>query len=391
MAAGGVLGGAFNTFAAPVLFKTPLEYPVVAIAACVLFVGATTWPRTASERSRVVITTVAPGALLLALSPLSYRVGWEFLPESTQTRFAVAALPALVLATGLYKSLPRLGVGLALVMIAGAFVRVEDRLTLHVERSFFGIHRVTDTGLTRVLLSGTTMHGSQAVDPALRCEPLSYYSRRGPVDQLFTSLQARFPTLRIGVVGLGTASIAAYARGTDQLTFFEINPAVERLARHPDYFTYLRDCAPEAQVLVGDARLSLERVPDRAYELLIVDAFSSDAIPVHLMTSEAIALYLRKLSETGLLALHISNRYVDLAPVIAAIVQAQGLGAAIQRHRPDPGSDAWKSAPSQWVVVGQHQSDLRSLLGAGPWEEPVAAPGPLWTDDYSNVVRLIKR
>jgi spermidine synthase len=175
------------------------------------------------------------------------------------------------------------------------------------------------------------------------------------------------------------------------LTFFEINPAVERLARDPDYFTYLRDCAPEAHVVVGDARLSLERVRDHAYDLLIVDAFSSDAIPVHLMTSEAVSLYLSKLSETGLLVLHISNRYVDLAPVIAAIVQAQGLAAAIQRHRPDAGTANWKSAPSQWVVVGRRQSDLQSLLEAGPWEEPVAAPGPLWTDDYSNVVRLIKR
>jgi hypothetical protein len=364
---------------------------VVAIAACVLFAGRMTWPRTVSERSRLLIATVAPGLVILVLSPLSYRVDWAFLPESTQTRFAVAALPALVLAIGLYRNLLRLGAALALVMIGGALVRIDDRVTLHVERSFFGIHRVTDTGLTRVLLSGTTMHGSQAVDRTLRCEPLSYYSRGGPVDQLFTSLQARFPILRIGVVGLGTASIAAYARGTDQLTFFEINPAVERLARHPDYFTYLRDCAPETHVVVGDARLALERVPDDAYDLLIVDAFSSDAIPVHLMTSEAVGLYLRKLSENGLLVLHISNRYVDLAPVIAAIVQAQGLAGAIQRHRPDAGTATWKAAPSQWVVVGRHQSDLQSLLEAGPWEEPVARPGPLWTDDYSNVVRLIKR
>lgn len=391
MAAGGALGGAFNTFAAPALFKTPLEYPVVAIAACLLFIGPMTWPPTALERGRLVVTTVAPALLILVLSPLSHRLGWEFLPDSTRARSAMAAVPALVLAIGLHKSLVRLGTALALVMIAGAWVHIEDRLTLHIERSFFGIHRVTDTGFTRVLLSGTTLHGSQAVDPALRCEPLSYYSRRGPIGQVFTSLQARFPSLRIGVVGLGTASMAAYVRVDDRLTFFEINPAVERLARHPDYFTYLRDCAPDAQVVVGDARLSLERLPDDAYDLLILDAFSSDAIPVHLMTTEAVALYLRKLAATGLLVMHISNRYVDLAPVIAAIVQAQGLTAAVQQHRPDASTYNWQSTASQWVVVGRQRSDLLPLLGTGPWQEPVAVPGPLWTDDYSNVVRIIKR
>jgi len=394
IAAGGALGGAFNTFAAPSLFKTPLEYPVVAVAASVLLSGPISWPRGAAERARVgittVVTTVAPALLVLVLSPLSHRVGWAFLPDSTGARAAIAAVPALVLGIGLHKHLVRLGTALALVMIAGAWVRVEDRITLHTERSFFGIHRVTDTGFTRNLLSGTTNHGSQAVNPALRCEPLSYYSHRGPVGQLFASLQPHLPVLRVGVVGLGTASIAAYARPGDSFTFFEVNPAVERLARQPDYFTYLRDCAPEAHVVLGDARLALDRVPDRAYDVLILDAFTSDAIPVHLMTTEAVTLYFRKLEPHGVLAMHISNRYLDLGPVISAIAQAQGRAAAVQQHRPDPSTYAWEASPSQWVISGRDRSDLLPVLASGPWREPVAAPGPLWTDDYSNVVRIIK-
>ncbi len=392
IAAGGAIGGAFNTFAAPAMFDTPLEYPVVAIAACALFASDLAWPPTAMGRARSVAVTVLPALLVAALTPLSHRLGWEFLSESFNVRSALATVPALALAVGLGRRPLRLGVALALILAVGSWLRVEDRVTLHIERSFFGIHRVTDTGFTRVMLSGTTNHGSQAVDPALRCEPLSYYSRPGPIGQLFASFEGRRPALRIGVIGLGTASMAAYTRPGDSLTFFEINPAVERLARNPAYFTYIRDCAPDTRILLGDARLSLESQPEGVYDLLMVDAFSSDAIPVHLMTTEAVALYMRKLSTTGLLVMHISNRYLDLAPVVAAIVQAQGLAAALQNHRPDPASpDGWKATSSTWVIVARQRADMLPLLVTGQWQDPIAVPGPLWTDDYSNVVRIIKR
>jgi len=251
---------------------------------------------------------------------------------------------------------------------------------------------VTDTGFEHVLLNGTTNHGSQAVDPALRCEPSSYYGRSGPIGQLFAVFRQGSKHARIGVVGLGTAAVSAYARPGDTWTYFEINPADVRIARTPQYFTYLRDCAPDARVVLGDARLSLERESDGAFDVLIIDAFSSDAIPVHLMTAEAVSLYRRKLSATGLLVLHISNRYLDLAPVVAAIVEVQGLAAAIQNHQPELEETNQLSAlPSRWVVVAHHQADLQPLLATGRWREPGGAPGPRWTDDYSNVLRIIKR
>ena len=144
--------------------------------------------------------------------------------------------------------------------------------------------------------------------------------------------------------------------------------------------------------MLGDARLSLERESDGAFDILIIDAFSSDAIPVHLMTAEAVSLYLRKLSATGLLVLHISNRYLDLAPVVAAIVEVQGLAAAIQDYQPEGEETNQLSAlPSRWVVVAHHQADLQPLLATGRWPEPVGSAGPRWTDDYSNVLRIIKR
>jgi hypothetical protein len=390
IAAGGALGGVFNTFLAPALFVTPIEYPVVAIVACVLFADDLTWPQTLAARARVVVTAAAPAFAVLVLTPLSHRLGWEFLPEATVVRSAWAAAPALVLAFWLRRSPLRLGAALALILMAGAWVRIDDRVTLHIERSFFGIYRVTDAGFTHVLMSGTTNHGAQAVNPDLRCEPLSYYSRGGPVGQVMATLQQRLPALRMAVVGLGTASMASYVRPGDTLTFFEINPAVERLARNPEYFTYLRDCAPDARIVLGDARLALEQLPEESFDFVAIDAFSSDAIPVHLMTTEAVALYFRTLTPAGILALHISNRYLDLAPVVAAIVEARGYGAAIQHHRPDPGLEGWRASASTWVVIARDGADLAPAVASGRWREPVATPGPLWTDDYSNVVRIIQ-
>jgi hypothetical protein len=395
IAAGGALGGMFNTFAAPVLFDTPLEYPLVVIAACLLLPDADARAQDRqTRRARAMVRGVIalwPAILLIVFNWLIYRVDWG-LPESTSIRSAWAVVPALAVAYVLRSSPWRLGGALALLLIVEPWVRVEERVTLHIERSFFGVHRVNDTGFERVLQSGTTDHGSQAVDPALACEPISYYTRGGPVGQLFSSFVGGPPRTRFGVVGLGTASMAAYAKPGDSWTFFEINPAVERLARNPDYFTFLRDCAPDARVVLGDARLSLERVPDGAFDLLMIDAFSSDAIPVHLMTAEAVALYVRKLAPGGLLSLHVSNRFLDLPPVVAAIANKLGITAMIQHHRPgEEESNELRVNASKWIVAGRTRADLQPLIATGRWTDPVASPGPLWTDDYSNVLRIVTR
>jgi hypothetical protein len=395
IAGGGALGGMFNTVVAPVLFNTPIEYPLVVIGACLLFpdVPLRTHGTQRRRTSAILlgIMTLWPVLLLIVFSQLIYRVDWG-LPEATRLRSAFAVIPAVAVAFILGKSPWRLGVALALVLIVEPWDRVEDRVTLHIERSFFGVHRVNDTGFEHVLQSGTTNHGSQAVDPALNCEPLSYYTRVGPIGQLFASFATGSSRTRFGVIGLGTASMAAYAKPGDSWTFFEINPSVERLARNPDYFTFLRDCAPDARVVLGDARLSLERVPDGAFDVLVVDAFSSDAIPVHLMTAEAVALYFRKLTPGGLLVLHVSNRYLALAPVVAAIVDSLGLTAMIQHHQPDTeDANELQVTASTWIVAGRRRTDLQPLIGTPRWRDPVASPGPLWTDDYSNVLRIVKR
>jgi hypothetical protein len=285
----------------------------------------------------------------------------------------------------------RMGVALATIVVAGAFVRFDNRVPIHLERSFFGVHRVLFSGRERVLLSGTTNHGAQSIDPALKCEPLTYYSRKGPVGQLVTTAAASGKK-RFGVVGLGTASLAAYATPGERWTFFEINPVVERIARDPEYFTYLRDCAPDARLVTGDARLMLAKEPDSSYDVLMLDAFSSDAIPVHLMTLEAFELYVRKLAAGGLLAVHISNRYLDLAPVVAATAQRAGLIALMQVHTPTPGERAISSeiSPSRWVVVARGRADLGPLADDSRWHLLDGSVGPVWTDDYSNVLGVLR-
>ena len=262
-----------------------------------------------------------------------------------------------------------------------------------MERTFFGIHKVMSTGEERLLVSGTTNHGAQAVDVNLKCEPLTYYSREGPVGQLFASLAGQPHRTRFGVVGLGTGSIGAYATPGQDWTFFEINPAVEHIARDTRYFTYLRDCAPQATVLIGDARLTLAGLPDASFDVLFVDAFSSDAIPVHLLTAEALELYARKLTPSGLLVVHISNRYLQLTPVVAAVARAAGMVGVVQAHAPSRRQllISAEITASRWAVLARRESDLGTLADHPKWESLAKMPGPVWTDDYSNIAEIFRR
>lgn len=390
VAAGGALGGAFNTFVAPLVFVTPLEYPLTLVATCCLFPPFIAWPKDMAGRLSAGVAIVLPALVLATLTVTIRSLEWELF-QSNRVRYALMGGPALVLAYGLRKAPAQLAIALTLALVAGSLLRIERSVTLHVQRNFFGVQRVTDEGFERVLMSGTTNHGSQAVAPSLRCEPLTYYSRGGPIGQVFAAANGQPTPRRVGIVGLGTASLAAYANPGDSWTFFEINPAVDRVARNPSYFTYLRDCAPEARSVLGDARVSLEREADGSFDVIAIDAFSSDAIPVHLMTTEAIGLYFRKLAPGGLLALHISNRYLDLAPVVVSIAKSRELTALIQNHEPTREDGVPQASRSTWMVVARRPADVQPLIATGRWDAPLPPSGPLWTDDYSNVVSVIKR
>jgi hypothetical protein len=410
LSAGGAAGGLFNTLVAPLLFVNPFEYPLAALSACLLLPDvntdrgissrasggprreATPAPRITPPLTLTVVTALLP-VLLVVAALWTVQLLDEHLSTDALPRYLMIFGPACLVAFLMRRTPLRMGIALAIVAVAGSFVRFDNRVPIHVERSFFGVHRVMVTPGERVLLSGTTNHGVQSRNPALRCEPLSYYSRGGPVGQAMNMLIGRTPpAARFGVVGLGTASMAAYARPGQSWTFFEINPAVERLARDPDYFTFLRDCAPAATVVIGDARLMLTSQPDGSFDMLVLDAFSSDAIPVHLMTTEAMRLYFRTLAPGGLLAVHISNRFLDLAPVLAAMSRELGLDAILEMHVPtdDQYAISAEIALSRWVLIARSRADFGALADDHRWESLDELPGPLWTDDYSNVFRVVR-
>lgn len=396
LSAGGAVGGMFNALVAPLIFLNPFEYPLAALSACLLLPNALEGSRRSRSRLGQVASlslTAVPVLLVVLLVTFVQRFNAQ-LPGDTLTHYAIIFIPPCLAAFTMRRAPLRMGIALGTIVVAGVFVRFDNRVPIHLERSFFGVHRVLFSGRERVLLSGTTNHGAQSIDPALRCEPLTYYSRGGPIGQLFASLKdAGSPGTRVGVVGLGTASMAAYASPGQTWTFFEINPVVERIARDPGYFTYLRDCAPEARVITGDARLMLASQPDASFDVLVLDAFSSDAIPVHLMTVEAMTLYVRKLAPGGIIAVHVSNRYLELAPVVGATARNVGLVSVTQLHGPTDAQRQISSeiSPSRWVLVARRSADLGSLSDDTRWHSLDDTDGPVWTDDYSNVLGVLRR
>jgi hypothetical protein len=277
------------------------------------------------------------------------------------------------------------------------------------DRSFFGKLEVEnetlnqgeeDERLLHRLVHGTTLHGKQQFRP-LSLEPLTYYHRTGPLGQIFRDLP-QIQNGEIAAIGLGTGSIAAYGTAGNAITFFEIDPTVRRIAENPEYFTYLRDSkAGRLEIVMGDARIKLEEhgKPGQ-YALIVVDAFSSDAIPIHLLTKEAVRLYVERLRNDGVIALHLSNRYLSLQSIAARIAQELGL-ACLQINDGDldlPGKQS-----SQWVVLARSRDHFANLLkppgemtyegrtvALTPWEALIAAAdAPLWTDDFSNILSVL--
>ncbi|HVO09248.1 MAG TPA: fused MFS/spermidine synthase [Vicinamibacteria bacterium] len=383
IAVGGVLGGAFNALLAPRLFSGVVEYPLAIVAALALRPRGAT--RQASLPDRISLLALLAAALAAAAVWWTHRSGTE--PRLVALLLAVPVL----LAYALRRHPRHFAAAVGLMLLAGGLGASRYGPTVHAFRTFFGVYRVREdpaTGL-RVLLHGTTLHGMQSLDPAWRREPLGYYDRRGPVGQAFAALPAA-SRARVAVIGLGVGGLAAYARPGQRWTFFEIDPAVERLARDARWFSYLADCGERCAVVVGDGRVSLGREPAGAYDLLVLDAFSSDAIPVHLLTREAFLLYRSRLAGGGALLVHLSNRHLDLGPVLGRLADEQGLVALRQADRGDPATRPPRLS-SDWMVLARDARDVGPLIVDSRWVPVAAAPAaPLWTDDHSSLLGVVR-
>jgi hypothetical protein len=385
IAAGGVCGGLLNTFVAPLVFTTIAEYPLVLTAGAFLLSWGTASRPPAGRLDPGWILPLCTGVLTAVLVLLFRR--------SELSVGGIHAAGAALLFTYVMSSRhPRVfAATLMLMLVAGYGMSRDPGHVLHAERTFFGVHRVIDLSSTheRRLMHGTTFHGGQLTRAAMREQPAYYYHPAGPIGQVFAALEGPLARQRIGVIGLGAGGLAAYARDGQQWTFYEIDPAVERIARDPSLFTYLERCGADCRVVLGDARLSLERNRGSAYQLLIVDAFSSDAIPVHLITREAFEVYLSHLSHDGVLALQISNRHLDLRPLVSALARDAGLTGRMQHFEPEEG--AFAQTPSVWVVASRSQAALGPLASDSRWRVlEDQRPIRLWTDDYSSIPSVWK-
>jgi hypothetical protein len=285
----------------------------------------------------------------------------------------------------------RFGLGIGAIILVG-LLSMGDQQVLYKERNFFGILKVLHDpeGNYHYLFHGTTLHGAQSLNPSRRREPLTYFHTTGPLGQVFAHFPKHMDHARIGVIGLGTGTTACYSKAGQHWTFYEIDPSVERIARDARYFTFLQDSPAEVSVVLGDARLWLTRALDPRYDLMVLDAFSSDSIPIHLLTREAIKLYLSKLAEDGILALHISNRYLNLRSVLSHLAQDANLVCFVQDDMELSEADRKaKKAPSTWAIMARRISHLGGLPEDPRWK-PLAglSAARLWTDDFSNIISV---
>jgi hypothetical protein len=305
------------------------------------------------------------------------------------------ALPAVLCLAFAFRPL-RFAAGVAALLAVHAMHVDSLSRSLAQERNFFGVVRVSESpdGGFHILVHGTTMHGAQRMnaDRNVQNVPLMYYDPEGPIGQVMLARLERGLHAPVGVAGLGTGALAAYAEQGQELTFFEIDPAVERLARNPEYFTYLARTKGKLRVELGDARLTLAREPDGHYGLLVLDAFSSDAIPVHLLTVEALDVYLAKLAPQGVLAFHITNNYFDLSPVLARLAQERGLVAIEQQEETlTPAQYARVKRISHWVLLARDRQAFDFLGKDDRWRALTPGPdAPLWTDDFSSLWSVLR-
>lgn len=388
---GGVLGGIFNALLAPQIFSRVLEYPLAMVLVCMIRPSVATPGTARSAGWRDALWPVTILALTAGLIVIVQRPGHMPSPHDTLWIFAV---PALLTYRLVQRPVPY-GLGLAAILVASVWYTSAHGRRLCIERNFFGVLRVTvdPTGEYRQLVHGNTVHGRESIDPKRRSEPLVYFHRLGPAGDVFKAFNASPVSPYVGVIGLGAGSMASYAKPTQDWTFYEIDPAVEHIARDPRYFTFLSDSAARTlQVALGDARLRLREAPDGQYGLIALDAFSSDSIPMHLVTREALQLYLRKLHDGGLLAFHVSNRRLDLRPALANLAGDAGLVCAGRRDfdlTPEERADGRE--PSEWIVMARRREDLHGIESDLRWERLDAARrGSVWTDDFSNIFSALR-
>jgi SAM-dependent methyltransferase/peptidoglycan/LPS O-acetylase OafA/YrhL len=375
VAVGGALGGLLNGVIAPLVFDRVLEYPLLIVTVPLLMLGLCRDGRSSEEERRRRRVRLLMVAVLLLVPAAVLAVAVHGAPTAS---LVLALVGCSALVWSLTRS-PRL---LCAVLVASqlALLVSSDVGVIDRRRTFYGSLSVKATEDQHRLYDGTTLHGTQFLDSRSH-EPTSYYARSGPLGDVFRARSFR----DVAVVGLGAGTVAAYGEPGQAMTFFEINPAVVSVARDPHLFTYLSDSPANVNVVTADGRLGLQSTPEASEDLIVLDAFSSDSIPVHLLTQEAVEMYATRLRPGGLLAFHISNNTFDLQPVLRADADALGWVAVVGGG----GASEAGATPSTWVVLAPTVEDLRGLDSLPAWR-PLPSRSVAWTDDYSSVLRVLR-
>ena len=431
MSIGGVLGGAFNSLVAPFVFNGILEYPLMLIAACLVLPSRKSLSSKASEQSaenkanqasldwsfNSIKALVGTRPILVALALFLSWVLIESLEIPTLARIIVGyGIPA-VICLGMVETPKRFAIGYAMLALACPSI-MDIRDVISKQRGFFGVNEVAliEEGKFRVLVNGRTLHGMQRTSQMNDPDPLTYYHNQGPIGDVFNLFGSE--QSRVAAVGLGVGSLAAYAKPNQRFDFFEIDPVVCQIAKDERYFTYLSSAkkkGADIRLILGDARIQLdairrrlneptfvsgspfkpasfEKTQTRKYDLMVMDAFGSDAVPLHLITAEAVELYLDLLQEDGLLVFHVSSKFIDFSPVGAGIAERFGLASAIRVDRPT-GKEVKETGrnPSIYMVMSRDKGLIDSFFSSGTgWSKINDSRKLLWTDEHANVLDVMK-
>jgi len=400
MSVGGVLGGVFAALIAPLVFDWTYEYPILILAAGALvpqnplFRWAVNYGRESAQQRRIVVLATALVVVLLIVLALTF-------PGTASE--AISPIQGLLFAALVTLGVLVLGVRPAFVItLAGALIALGGYRSIVLSmqpyartRSYFGIYTVLggEAVGVRQLKHGTTVHGTQLLgSDARERTPTAYYVPQSGIGQAMQAVPALYGDhARIGVVGLGAGTLACYARPGQAWRFYEIDPAIVRIARDTGQFSFLRRCLPDPRIEIGDARLNLATEHGGSLDLLALDAFSSDSVPMHLMTREAFSSYARVLAPNGLLLVHISNRFLDLEPVVSSAATAGEWHAARLLYFPAPGGPPG-GTPSLWIALSHDAGKIAALRARNAaWTPLPHYPGfTPWSDDYSTILPLIK-
>jgi len=391
---GGMVGGLFAGLLAPYIFSWIAEYPILlALSALCRPAGSS------NSRAGLWLWLIAVVAAL-TLVAFSYRSGGiaDYLETNRVWVVTSVAIAAMILAVlfsiDRWKFASVVALGLVLIRLYPA-----DEGRVDTVRSFFGVHKivVTPHGQYHVLMHGTTIHGAEKFQeddgsPTKgRPEPISYYHNDGGIGRAITAIRERKGApLRVAVIGLGAGTLACQSQPGETWKFFEIDQTMVDTARDPKYFTYIQSCQPDMKPVIGDARLTFAKEPDGVYDLIIVDAYSSDAIPIHLATEEAMEIYKSKLAPHGAVLMHVSNRHLDLVSVVVGIAEENDLKSWV--YNEDSGRDSEYIFTTEVVISAREEADVGKLASDDKWYLTEATEGQrVWTDDYSNILGAVWR